>query len=68
MKKLANNFKGKFECLGDNAEKYKTFSVWIEKEITKVNKDGNEDIITISCKIKFIDSARFKAISVSVQS
>ena len=67
-KKLANNFKEKFECLEDNAEKYKTFSIWIEKEIIKVNKDGNEDILTISHKIKFIDSARFKAISVSVQS
>ena len=33
----------------------------IEKEIWKVNKDCNEDIITISYKIKFIDSARIMA-------
>ena len=29
----------KFECLGENTEKYKT-SVQIEKEITKIDKDG----------------------------
>ena len=60
--------KERLGCLRDNAEKYKIFSLWIENEIIKVNKDGNEDILTISHKIKFIDSARFKAISVSVQS
>ena len=38
-------------------------SVLIEKEIRKVDNDGNEDIVTISYKIKFIDSARFMASS-----
>ena len=51
---------GQFEHLGEISEKYKTFSVPIEKEIRKVDKDGNEDK-TISYKIKFIDSARFMA-------
>ena len=37
----------------------------IEKEIRKVNEDGNENIITISYKMKFIDSARFMASSLS---
>ena len=41
------------------------FSALIEKEIRKVDKDGNEDIITISYKIKFIDSARFMVSSLS---
>ena len=41
------------------------FSTLIEKEIRKVDKDGNEDIITISYKIKFIDSARFMVSSLS---
>ena len=27
IKELANNFEGKFNCLGKNTEKYKTFSV-----------------------------------------
>ena len=44
---------------------YKTFSVLIEKEIRKVDKDGNEDIKTIFYRIKFIDSARFMASSLS---
>ena len=33
IKKLANEFKGQFECFGENTEKYKTFSVPIEKEV-----------------------------------
>ena len=41
------------------------FSALIEKEIRKVDKDGNEDIITISYKIKFTDSARFMPSSLS---
>ena len=65
IKELANKFEGKFECLGENTEKYKTFSVPIEKEVIKVDKDGNKSVVTISYKIKFIDSARFKATSLS---
>ena len=37
-------------------ETYKTFSVSIKKEI---DKDGSKTDETITCKIKFIDSARF---------
>ena len=59
IKELANEFQGQFECLRKNKEKYKNFSVLIEKEITKINKDGNESVVTISYKVKFIDSARF---------
>ena len=33
--------------------------------MTKIDKDGNESVVTISYKIKFIDSARFMAISLS---
>ena len=51
--------------LGNTKWKYKTFSVLIEKEIRKVDKDDNQDIITISYKIKFIDSVRFLASSLS---
>ena len=61
MKELANKFKGQFECLGENTEKYKSFSVPVEEETRKVDKDGNEDITTVSYKIKFIDSATFMA-------
>ena len=52
---------GKFEYLGEKREKYKTLPIPIkkEKEITKIDKDGNGSIETISFKIKFIDSMRF---------
>ena len=35
------------------------FSVPIEKEVAKIDKVGNESVLTIPCKIIFIDSARF---------
>ena len=42
-----------------------TFSVPIEKEVTKIDKDGNENVVNISYKIKLIDSARFMVTSLS---
>ena len=51
-------FEGNFECLGENTEKYITFSVPIKKKIE--NKD-----IEITYKIIFIDSFRFMATSSS---
>ena len=44
------------------SRKYKTFSIPIEKEVTKVDKDGNESVVTISYTINVTDSARFTAI------
>ena len=32
---LANEFKGQYECLGENKEKYRTFSVPIKKAKSK---------------------------------
>ena len=60
IKGLAEEFEGEFECLGENTEKYITFSVPIKKEITKKDK-----IIKISYKIKIIDSYRFMSTSLS---
>ena len=65
IKELANDYEEQFECLGENTEKYKTFSVSIEKEVIKIDKKGNESVVTISYKIKFIGSARFMASSLS---
>ena len=65
VKTLAEEFEGEFECLGENTEKYITFSLPIKKEITKIDKDGNDKIMTISHKIKFIDSFRFMSRSLS---
>ena len=42
IKELANKSEGQFECLVEKTEKYKKSSVAIEKEIVKVDKDGNE--------------------------
>ena len=47
VKELANEFVGKFTCLVENTEKSKTFSVPIEKEITKIDQGGNESVVTI---------------------
>ena len=55
IKELADEFEGKFGCLGENTEKYKTFPVPIEKEVTKTDKDGNEKVVTTSYKTKFIE-------------
>ena len=55
---LANEIERQFECIGENKEKCKTFSVSIKKEITKIDKGDNEGVVNISYKIKFIDSVR----------
>ena len=58
IKELLKESEGNFECLGENTEKYITFSVPIKKRIE--NKD-----LEITYKIKFIDSYRFMASSLS---
>ena len=65
IKELANEFDGGFECLGENTEKYISFSVKINKKITKKDEDGNKKIVNIPCRLKFIDSYRFMAASLS---
>ena len=57
IKQLAREFKGNFECLGENTEKYITFSVPIKKE----HDNGKPSIY----KLKFIDSYRFMQDSLS---
>ena len=54
IKELAEEFSSEeFECLGENTEKYISFSVPIKKE------HDNDSAETITYKIKFIDSFRF---------
>ena len=57
FKQLAEEFEGEFECLGENTEKYITFSVPLKKE----NDNGKK----ITYKLKFIDSYRFMSTSLS---
>ena len=58
MKELGEKFEGKFECLGENTEKYITFSVPMKKEL----HNGK----SVTYKIKFIDSFRFMSSSISI--
>ena len=59
INKLAKDFYGQLECLGENTEKYTTFSVPISKELDNNGK-------TVTYKLKFIDSFRFMSTSSSV--
>ena len=42
IKELAEEFKKQFTCLRENNEKYLTFTVPIEKEVTGIDKNGEE--------------------------
>ena len=57
IKQLAKKFKGKFECSGENTEKYITFLVPLKKE--------NDNSKKITYRLKFIDSYRFMSTSLS---
>ena len=50
IKVLAEELEGPFRCLGENTGKYITLSVPIKKQITKIDKDGNDKIINILTK------------------
>ena len=54
---LAEEFKGELDCIGENMEKYITFS-------TPINKKCNYGKI-ITCKLRFIDRFRFMPTSLS---
>ena len=56
-KELAEEFEGQLECLGENTEKYITFSVPIKKELE------NDQIITY--KIRLFDNLRSMSNSLS---
>ena len=58
IKELVKEFEGNFEFLSENTEEYITFSVPIKKKIENKN-------LEITYKIKFIDSYRFMASSLS---
>ena len=59
IKELAEEFKGQFTCLGENTERYITFSIPIKNEVTRINKKEEKVTKTISYRLQFIDSARF---------
>ena len=63
MKVLAELFKENFICLGGNTEKYISYTFLIEKEVTKIDENGQSITETISCRFQFIDSTRFIVIN-----
>ena len=48
IKELAEEFKKQFPCLGENTEKYMIFTVPIEKEVLRIDKNGEEITKNIS--------------------
>ena len=64
MKELAQEFKKQFTCLGENTEKYITFTVTIE-EVRRIDKNGEEITKNICYILQFIDSATFMASALS---
>ena len=65
IKELAEEFKKQFTCLGGHAEEHATFTVPIEKEATRIDKNEKEITKNISYILQFIDSARYMASSLS---
>ena len=57
--------KKQFTCLEGNTEKHLTFTVPIEKEVVRTDKNGEEITKNISYVLQFIDSARFMTSSLS---
>ena len=58
IKELVKEFEQNFECLGENTEKYITFSIPLKKKIQNKN-------IKITYKIKFIHSYRSMSMPLS---
>ena len=56
IKELAEKFKKQFSCLGENTEKYLTFTVPIEKEVKRIDKNGEEITKNTSYILQFIGS------------
>ena len=59
IKELAEESKKQFNCLGKNTDKYIIFTVRIDKEVTRIDKNGEKIAKHISCILQIIDSARF---------
>ena len=50
-----------------SSEKYRKVQQFFRsnRKVTEIDKDGDESVVTISYKVKFIDSARFIATWIS---
>ena len=65
VKELAEEFEKQFTCLREKKQKKKknAFTVPIEKEVRRTNKNGEWITKNISYILQLIDSARFMATS-----
>ena len=64
LKELGEEFEKQFTFLGESTEKYITFTVPIEKEVARIDKNG-EATKNISYRLQVINTARFMACSLS---
>ena len=55
---LAEEVIKQFTCLGENTEKYITFTVPIEKEVRRIEKNGKDITKNVFYILQIIDSAR----------
>ena len=60
IKEFAEEFEGQFTCLGQNTEKYITFSI-PTKEVRRIDKSGRKIKRTISCRLHFNESSIYIA-------
>ena len=63
IKELAEEFKTEFICLGESTKKYITFTVPMEQEVTRNDKNGEEIAKNVSYILQYIAGARFMASS-----
>ena len=62
---LAEEFKKQFTCLGEDTEKYITFTVPIEQEIKRTDKNGEKITKILYYILQLSDCARFLTSSLS---
>ena len=67
IKELAEKSEKQFTCLGENTEKYINFSVPIQKEVIRIDKNGENNTKNIYSRIQLIDNTRFMTSSLSVK-
>ena len=65
IKELLEELKKQLACSGENIEKYITFKIPIEKEVTRLDKNGEQITKNISHILQFIDNTGFMASSLS---
>ena len=67
---LAEEFKKQLTCLGEDTEKYITFTVPIEKEVTRIDKNAEEITENISYALQLLIAqhlwqARYQILSIT---